>query len=328
MTDEIVPFALPSLPLLRARVTLRLLQDATLPHYKGAMLRGGFGYAFHRAACPQECWALEQGCAANTICPYRWVFETPRPPQVGALHDLRDVPRPFVIELSGDNRARYQAGDTLEFVLVLIGGGIDHLPYFLFGFEQFARLGLGMGRARARLERVEALEPWQPFGTVIYQDGRASDVTRPLPILTGEEIARRAARMPEDLRLTIATPLRVKAGNDYLRAIDPAALVRAVCWRLNALATFHGDGPWPFAYRPLVEQARGIGVEQAQARWEDWERTSTRGEQRRMVLGGIVGGALLRGVPAELRAVLLAGSLIHVGKACVFGHGAYRVEEV
>ncbi len=48
------PFTLPeSLPLLRARVTLRLLEDAALPPYKGGMLRGGFGYAFKRASCPQ-----------------------------------------------------------------------------------------------------------------------------------------------------------------------------------------------------------------------------------------------------------------------------------
>jgi hypothetical protein len=44
-----------------------------------------------------------------------------------------------------------------------------------------------------------------------------------------------------------------------------------------------------------------------------------------MKLGGIVGSARLRGVPPDVRSVLLAGSLLHVGKACVFGHGAYRL---
>jgi hypothetical protein len=34
-------------------------------------------------------------------------------------------------------------------------------------------------------------------------------------------------------------------------------------------------------------------------------------------------GAVLRDVPEGVRAVLLAGSLAHVGKACVFGHGGY-----
>ena len=100
-----------------------------------------------------------------------------------------------------------------------------------------------------------------------------------------------------------------------------------LCWRLNALATFHGGGPWPIDHRAIVEQARGVAAERSEARWVDWERTSTRGPQpRSMKLGGIVGGAVMRGVPEEVRAVLLAGSIVHVGKACVFGHGEYRLE--
>jgi hypothetical protein len=33
-------------------------------------------------------------------------------------------------------------------------------------------------------------------------------------------------------------------------------------------------------------------------------------------------------VPPDLRTVLLAGSLVHAGKACVFGHGGYTVDKV
>ncbi|HEX9369654.1 MAG TPA: hypothetical protein VF897_01560, partial [Roseiflexaceae bacterium] len=166
------PLAGLELPILRARVTMRLLEDAALPAAKGAMLRGGFGYAFQRAACPQACWGRSHECAVGALCPYRWVFETPHPPGVAHLHDLQDVPRPFVIEPPLDGRSRYAAGDALEFGLILIGRGIDHLAYFLFGFEQLGRMGLGARNARGRLERVEALRPWQPTGMAIYQDGR------------------------------------------------------------------------------------------------------------------------------------------------------------
>ena len=316
------------LPILRARVTLRLLADAALPAYKGGMLRGGFGYAFQRASCPQPCWGSADRCAATSLCPYRWVFETPHPPGVAHLHDLQDVPRPFVIEPPLDGRTHYAAGDALEFGLALLGRGIDHLPYFLFGFEQLGRMGLGGARAPARLERVEALRPWQPTGPVIYQDGRVTAETAArLPALDPSAIAARAAALPDDLRLTLRTPLRVKARGALVETIDLPAIVQAACWRLNALATFHGGGPWPVDHRALVARAREVAVEQPHARWVDWERTSSRApEPRRMTLGGIVGGAVIRGVPPELRAVLLAGSLAHVGKACVFGHGEYRVE--
>ncbi|RRR67439.1 MAG: hypothetical protein EI684_18955 [Candidatus Viridilinea halotolerans] len=46
------------------------------------------------------------------------------------LHDLRDVPRPFVIEPPLETRTHYRAGEALELTLVLIGRGIDFLPYF------------------------------------------------------------------------------------------------------------------------------------------------------------------------------------------------------
>jgi hypothetical protein len=319
-------FHLPVLPILRARVTMRLLEAATLPRYKGAMLRGGFGYAFQRASCPRPCWGHSDQCAVATLCPYRWVLETPHPPHIQHLHNLRDVPRPFVIEPPLDGHTRYDAGAALEFGLVLIGRGIDYLPYFLFGFEQLGRLGLGRYHARARLERVKALAPWQPVGQVIYRDGHALTDPRSLPLVEAASISIGATQLPADLRLIFRTPLRLKTQGDWLRRIDPVVIVQAVCWRLNALTTFHGGAPWGVDYRLMVEQARAITVEDACIQWVDWERTSTREAQpRKMMLGGIVGSAVLRNVPPDLRAVLLAGSLVHVGKACVFGHGAYEV---
>lgn len=319
-----------ALPLLRARLSVRLLEDTILPPYKGGMLRGGFGHAFQRASCPRPCWGAADHCLTANRCPYHAIFETPHPPGVNQLHDLQDVPRPFVIEPPLDHKRQYAAGDTLEFGLVLLGRAIDALPYFLTSFEELGRLGLGRTQARARLERVEALYPWQPTGVVIYQDGRVmADQLGELPTIDGATVTARAAQLPADLRLTLRTPLRVKTNGSYLTGFDLPAITKAICWRLNALATFHGGGPWPVDHRLLVELARSITLEHVDVRWVDWERTSTREPARQqMNLGGIIGSAVLRGVPAELRALLLAGSLVHAGKACVFGHGWYGLAEM
>lgn len=195
------------------------------------------------------------------------------------------------------------------------------MPYFLFGFEQFGRAGLGRDQAPARLERVEALYPFQPVGQPIYSDGRVLTAAQ-LPTLALPELLAHAAKLPADLQLRLTTPLRVKTKGAFIETIDLPALIQAIGWRLNALATFHGDGPWDCNYRPLIEAARAVAIEQAMVRWEDWERTSTRGGERRTLkMGGIVGSTRLRNVPLELRALLLAGSLLHVGKGCVFGLG-------
>jgi hypothetical protein len=244
---------LPDLPTLRIRLTLRLLSDGVFPARKGSMLRGGFGYAFQQVACPRSCWKSEQ-CSGSAICPFRWVFATPHPPGNAYLHDLRDVPRPFVIEPPLDDRTRYRAGDMLEFTLVLIGRGIDFLPYFLLSFERLGDMGLGRDNVKARLERAEALAPWAPVGTLLYQDGRMREHTH-LPLLHSAAVSERAAALPPDLRLTLRGPLRLKHRGSYLREIVPAALVQAACWRIDVLAAFHADGGWQAPYRPLVEQA-------------------------------------------------------------------------
>ncbi|EFO79708.1 hypothetical protein OSCT_2393 [Oscillochloris trichoides DG-6] len=320
--------SIPTIALLRARLSLRLLADATLPAYKGGMLRGGFGYAFQRIACSAACRSGSQPCPTSNPCPFRIVFETPRPTEGGALHDLRDIPRPFVLGPPADQRTRYAAGEVLEFDLTLIGRGADYLPYFILSFEELGRMGLGRDMARARLERVEIMPAWHPVGAVVYQDGRSllGGSGLPPPVTTSADIVRKAGDLPSRLRLDLRTPLRIKQRGELLRSLDPVALIQAACWRIDALATFYGAGPWGVSYRPLVEAASQIGVEHAQTGWHEWQRTSTRGhEPKTMQLGGLLGHATLTGVNEALRAVLLLGSLVHVGKACVFGHGGYGV---
>ena len=202
MSTDSAGLALPDLPILRLRLTIRLLIDAFLPAYKGAMLRGGFGYAFQRASCLQACWGRSHECTITPFCPYRWVFETPHPPDVAHLHDLRDVPRPFVIAAPDDTRTRYAAGDALEFGLTLIGRGVEYLPYFLFSFERLGVMGLGRDHAPFRLERVEALHPWQPTGTVIYQDGQVLQGAGHLPFIDATALSAYAQSLPADLRLS------------------------------------------------------------------------------------------------------------------------------
>lgn len=315
--------------LLRCRLTLRLLEDAELPALKGPLLRGGFGYAFQEASCPQPCWRRSDQCRVEAICPYRWVFETPRPPGEYPLHDLRDVPRPFVITPPADSRTRYTAGSTLDFELVLIGRSIQWLPFFLLAFERFARGGLGRDNAQARLERVEALEPWGVTGPVIFQDGSAITRDAGLPIIDGAIVAARAAALPPDLRLSFVTPLRRKHQGRLLDTFDLPAIVQALCWRISALATFHGDGHWNVDYEALIAQARSVIVEPEEQRWEDRSRLSRRGGvTHAMEYGGMTGHAVIRGVPSELRALLLLGTQTHLGKACVFGNGALLLKSL
>jgi hypothetical protein len=313
------------LPILRLRFTLRLLQDAPLPAAKGPLLRGGFGYAFQEASCPPSCWRKSEQCHITTLCPYRWVFETPRPPDIALLHDLKDIPRPFVFIPPTDGRTFYNAGETLEFAATLIGRGTSYVPFFIQSFIQLGAMGLGRNAARARLERVEALLHGKVIGPVLYQEGRASETNIPLPLMHTAELEQQAMQLPAQLIMRLVTPLRVKAQNDIQRDFDFGALVRSAAFRISALSVFHSDEPWR-ALPELIELASEVAVRPRELRWVDIERISTRGGERRaMPQGGLVGEVELRNVPAPLRALLLLAGLVHVGKACTFGNGGFGV---
>jgi hypothetical protein len=201
--------------------------------------------------------------------------------------------------------------------LTLIGRGIDFLPYFLFGFAQLGSLGLGAQRARAELAEVRALAPGQADGPLIYAAGQVLAAATAPPMLDAARIAAQAQALPADLRIELVTPLRIKTRGSLLDRFDLPALMQAVCWRLRAIATFHGDAPCPFDYRPMVAAARAVCVTDVQVRWVEWERHSDHQRRaQRIQLGGLVGQARLHNVPLAVRTILLAGSVIHAGKAC------------
>lgn len=327
--SQIDPGILPrNLPILRCRLAFRMRQDTELPAFKGAMLRGGFGYAFQRAVCLPQCWGGDASqCTLTTICPYRRVFESTRPPGVELLHDLRDPPRPFVVELTTDQRTVYRAGESLEFGVSLIGNGINDLPYFLFGFAQLGEQGLGRQRAKALLDLVDALYPWDVAGTTIYREGRVIDSGDQMPVYDTATLLAQAQALPADLRLTFLSPTRIKSGGEFMRQIELMALVRAICWRLYALSIFYSTEPWQSDQGRLLADAQSVIISASQTHWVEQERRSAhRGPPQQLSIGGLVGSAILHGVSPALRALLLAGSLIHVGKACVFGNGAFQIE--
>ena len=62
----------------RFNFTIQPTEEILLPDYKGAALRGGFGFAFKKATClsrDRQCGP----CMLKTACAYYTVFETKVP---------------------------------------------------------------------------------------------------------------------------------------------------------------------------------------------------------------------------------------------------------
>jgi hypothetical protein len=125
--------------------------------------------------------------------------------------------------------------------------------------------------------------------------------------------------------LRLLTPLRLKRDGTYLHAFDLARVARDLSFRVAALGHHHGGLPWPAPWPEVMAEAAAARVEAARTRWAAAPRYSAR-QDRRIVLGGLLGDVLLAGAGASLERLLRAGAVLHAGKGTSLGLGHFAVE--
>jgi hypothetical protein len=305
----------------RFRLVLEAIEPLRLSAFAGATLRGGFGHVFKRTVCvwpPGDC----ARCLLRRSCAYPYVFETSPPAGAQRLRNLDQVPRPFVIEPPEDSR-QYQPGERFDFRLVLIGRGIDYLPYFVFTFQRLGERGLGRDLGRYRLVEVHAETP---AGSHAVFDAATGTLAPP-----GERTTFVGLPLPERHRLTVhfLTPLRLRQQGMVRREVVFQDLVRALLRRLSSLIYFHCGGELQADFRGLIDQASTIRTVRSALTWRDQDRFSGR-QRQRIDMGGLVGRVEYEVDKEELwepyLPLLTAGEWVHVGKGCVMGLGKYRLE--
>ncbi len=318
------PPALNSFRLARFRFDLEAVEPLHLPPYKGSTLRGGFGYAFKKMVCGEGDWRACTPCKRGNDCPYGYIFETSVPKDSEVLRSLQEVPLPFVIEPPLDRRQSYASGDRLAFHVVLVGRAINYLPYFLLAFQELGRMGISKPPGRYVLQRIMAVHPWESTQEIVYDGVDVHVGGRDLSVGYAE-VAAWAADLPADrLTLQFLTPTRIKHNDRFAERPDFHVLVRALLRRISSLAYFHCGQLWEADFRGLIAAAEAVQTAQMDVKWVDWERYSTR-QQQRMNLGGFVGEATYAGDLSRFQTLLTLGGLAHVGKATVFGHGQYQM---
>jgi CRISPR/Cas system endoribonuclease Cas6 (RAMP superfamily) len=177
------------------------------------------------------------------------------------------------------------------------------------------------------LENVYAVHPLNGEERLVYTAQDASRLYEHDMRVRYADIIRVAGEMsPTDVTLRVLTPTRLKHAGRYVTEPQFHVLIRALLRRVSALAYFHCGKPWNADYQQIVAMAQEVELVENQTRWIENHRRSRR-QRRDMSLSGLVGTVTYRGNLRPFRALLRLGSLIHVGKACVFGNGWYRVEE-
>jgi hypothetical protein len=315
-----------------SHLQLQLLpeEELVLPaHNKGNTLRGGFGTAFRRLVCPNLRWECAT-CTLRFNCPYTAVFNPFVPPDADRMTRNQNIPRPFVFKPPRSLQTRYARGEPLDFQLVVVGRAIDYLPYFILAFRELGSAGFALNRARVRLSGVDALGR-DGSTTPVYD--AASNLVRPAPPLALEiDIADAASETADTLILDFLTPTTLRTGS----AVDrDAVVVRRPAFhhvlkrlrdRLNALASFYGDGPLDLDFRALGEAAEAVQTAEDHTRWIERSRYSAR-RNTAHDLSGFVGTIVFRGDLARFLPLFRAGEYVHVGKNAVFGNGWFEITE-
>jgi hypothetical protein len=313
--------ALTLLRVARYAVRLRALSVVSLSGHLGSTLRGALGYAFKASVCVMD----HRDCATCLLrdtCAYSVCFESPTPASAGILRRNSHRPHPFVLEPPVDVARELQPGDDLAFRLTLVGRGCEYLPYFVLAFRSMGEAGLGVTRARMKLEEVVAERRDQSH--LIYRDGCSTLAAQPAPLMLGD-LLMPGDELARQLTLHLVTPARLQANGRLVRELDFAILFSRLLDRLSSLSRFYAGTPLGVDFRAEKEAAQAVRTVRSELHWVEWERFSTR-QQAAMKLGGIVGRLALEGSLGRFMPYLRLGECVHVGNGTAFGLGEMRVE--
>ncbi|MFH1027814.1 MAG: CRISPR system precrRNA processing endoribonuclease RAMP protein Cas6 [Pseudomonadota bacterium] len=308
------------LPARRYQFRLIPLEETRLPEYKGSTFRGGFGHAFKKVVCTfkgKEC----DDCLLRQRCVYSYVFETPPPETTERMTKYRRAPHPFVIKPPLNKKTHYAPGEAIDFGLVLIGRADDYLPYFIYAFDELGKLGIGKGKAKYRLDRVER------EGEILYEG--KTGVLKPV-VHDRDPASETAINTGTDdghvqkIALRFLTPLRIVSNGELNSAPDFQSIFRTMLRRISLLSYFHCGIDMDVDFTGLIERAGQVVTESKSLRWHDWERWSAR-QDTKMKMGGVVGRISFSGDLGEFLPYLRQGELLHVGKGTAFGLGWYEM---
>lgn len=346
------------------RFTVCAREQIRLPYYKGAVFRGGFGYAFKKVVCVVKGKPCD-ACLLKQKCIYSYIFETPPPDDTEILRLYPKVPHPFVIEPPVTEKQAFAPGESFSFHLLLIGNAIDYLPYFIYTFTELGKQGIGQGRGRYDLVQVEGIG-LDGAAEEIYTN-KTQTLTNHYPIIQAYQLDRqrpvadtfppewkhfavnartndesvtenrtatssykeRKDLAPEENRrntttISLKTPLRIRFDGQITDKLEFHVLLRNLLRRISSLSYFHCSKRLDVDFKGLIEKAVTVKQAQSDIRWYDWKRYSTRQEEW-MSLGGIIGSVLYEGDMSDFMALLRLGEYVHVGKGTSFGLGKYEM---
>jgi hypothetical protein len=280
-------------------------------------LRGAFGTVLREIAC--TCTTAEHGAVEHHAdCAYARIFE-PRASGSNGPSGLADRPRAFVFRtrhLDGGTRA---PGENFDFDIHLFD---RQLPFgcFVDALKRLATEGLGPGRGRAILVRVEQRDTDDQLTACVWNGADLSPLGAP-------SAASLEADPCDTARVCFVTPTELKCGAGLVERPEFSVLFARIRDRLSALRALYGQGPLEIDFRGMGERAGRIQMTRCDLRAEHRMRRSSRTGQTHP-LGGFTGEAEYQGDLAEFLPYLRAACWTGVGRQTVWGKGEIATESL
>lgn len=288
----------------RLRWHFRALSRLSFPAGKsGNAVRGAFGLLLRQAASSEV---------------YARLFE---PGRAGGASPsgLKDWPRPFVFRTLAVDGREIAPGDAFYIDMHVFDCRPELIGPIRATLEQLGETGLGPGRGRAALSRVEQIGADESAWEMAARPGPPSAIS------LDPEPAERAVRHVR-LRFLTATELKGGNGPDVGPGAGPefGVLFSRLRDRISTLRALYGAGPLDIDFRGLGERARAVELVSSDLAWMSSRRRSSRTGQTHP-LGGFTGVVEYAGELGEFMPWLRAARWTGVGRQTVWGKGDVRV---
>lgn len=244
----------------------------------------------------------------------------------------QDLPRSFTVEPPPAYHV-VNTGERLQFGISLLGKAIDLMPYVLRAAPAVGELGLGRGRGRFKLIRVDETTPLNDSRRVFMHHKR---VVAPRLQVTHRRVLEEAEmRRSAQLTLRFVAPMRLVDQGKLVKAPRMGTLLRRLIERAQTLVEQYSSDPtqiappeqWKAEWQrmsALGDQIDAAGLMDDTTHWVEISSYS-RIRQQASPISGFVGEARWQNVPPEVLIWLLWGQSLHVGKNAVKGDGFFRV---
>jgi hypothetical protein len=279
------------------------LYEALATHYCSE--REGIVTAGHQDRCP-VCWLL--------------AAEDPLNPRG------RNLPRPITVE--PPSAMTVYRGQELRFGITLIGSAQNLMPYVVRAAEAMGQIGLGKGRGRFTLEGISEYNPLYGAERDLMRENFVQKPTLQVTAPRINEIA--AAGDPQRVTFAVQSPLRLIAEGKLMKQPNPAVFMARLLERCQSLAQHYAEAEpadnsaWRETAAQVTALAGTLTTAYDDTLWIDVFSGSKR-TGRASPIGGWVGTVRWEGDVLPLRAWLLWGQSLHVGKDCVKGNGWYQL---